>query len=93
MNKDNKKELFPIVDAAGNVLGSISRGEAHNGGKVLHPVVHLHLFNSKGELFLQNARNGRTYSPANGTRHVADILTTGRLRKRLCCVKCVRNWA
>ena len=43
-----------MVDEEGNVLGSISRGEAHNGTKILHPVVHLHVFNSKGELYLQH---------------------------------------
>lgn len=51
---DNKNELFPIVDTEGNVIGSILRSEAHNGSKRLHPVVHLHVFNSKGELFLQH---------------------------------------
>ncbi len=53
MNMDNKKELFPLVDEEGNVIGSILRGEAHDGSKKLHPVVHLHVFNSRGELFLQ----------------------------------------
>ena len=53
MNMDNKKELFPFVDEEGNVIGSILRGEAHDGSKKLHPVVHLHVFNSRGELFLQ----------------------------------------
>ena len=50
---DNSKELFPVVDAEGKVLGSITRGEAHGGSMVLHPVVHLHLFNSAGDLYLQ----------------------------------------
>ncbi len=52
--QDNKDEQFPVVDEQGNILGAISRGHAHDGSKVLHPVVHLHLFNSKGELFLQH---------------------------------------
>lgn len=50
---DNSKELFPVVDAEGKVIGSITRGEAHGGSMVLHPVVHLHLFNSAGDLYLQ----------------------------------------
>lgn len=50
---DNKEEIFPIVDETGNVLGSMKRSEAHSGTKKLHPVVHLHVFNSKGELYLQ----------------------------------------
>ncbi len=54
MMKDNPEEQFPIVDEDGNILGAISRGHAHDGSKILHPVVHLHVFNSKGELYLQH---------------------------------------
>ena len=50
---DNSSELFPIVDEEGNTLGKISRGKAHNGSRTLHPVVHLHVFNSQGQLYLQ----------------------------------------
>ena len=50
---DNLKELFPVVDEQGNITGCITRGEAHSGSMVLHPVVHLHVFNSKGDLYLQ----------------------------------------
>lgn len=46
-------ELFPIVDESGNTIGKTTRSFAHGGMKPLHPVVHLHVFNSKGELFLQ----------------------------------------
>lgn len=47
------KEMFPLVDEEGNITGAASRGECHNGSKLLHPVVHLHVFNSRGELYLQ----------------------------------------
>ena len=47
MNYDNKEEMFPIVDEQGNITGAATRGECHNGSKLLHPVVHLHVFNSK----------------------------------------------
>ena len=52
--RDNQQELFPIVDEEGNTIGSITRGEAHSGTKILHPVVHLHIFNSNGDLYLQH---------------------------------------
>ncbi len=52
--RDNSDELFPIVDEDGGVLGQITRGEAHGGSRVLHPVVHLHVFNSNGDLYLQH---------------------------------------
>ena len=50
---DNLQEIFPIIDEDGTVTGSATRGECHNGSRLLHPVVHLHVFNSKGEIFLQ----------------------------------------
>lgn len=53
IGKDNTEEMFPIVDEEGNITGAASRGECHNGSMLLHPVVHLHVFNSRGELFLQ----------------------------------------
>ncbi|MBR6287339.1 MAG: NUDIX domain-containing protein [Bacteroidaceae bacterium] len=51
--QDNNNEMFPLVDEQGNITGAATRGECHNGSKLLHPVVHLHLLNSKGELYLQ----------------------------------------
>lgn len=42
-----------MVDEAGNVMGAATRAQCHGGGMLLHPVVHLHLFNSRGELYLQ----------------------------------------
>ena len=50
---DNADELLPVVDTDGRVVGQATRGECHNGGMLLHPVVHLHVFNPEGELFLQ----------------------------------------
>lgn len=61
--QDNSNELFPVVDEEGNVVGKISRGEAHDGSKTLHPVVHLHLFNSKGELYLQKRPEWKDIQP------------------------------
>lgn len=51
--KDNEKEVLPVVDEDGQIIGSATRGECHSGSMLLHPVVHLHVFNSKGELYLQ----------------------------------------
>lgn len=61
--KDNKNELFPVVDEDGNVIGQTTRSEAHGGSKVLHPVVHLHVFNSKGELYLQKRPQWKDIQP------------------------------
>ena len=50
---DNQQELFPLVDKDGQVIGSATRGECHRGSRLLHPVVHLHVYNSKGDIYLQ----------------------------------------
>lgn len=51
--KDNSEEMLPLVDEAGNITGCATRGECHNGSKKLHPVVHLHVFDNDGRLYLQ----------------------------------------
>ena len=63
MNQDNAQELFPLVDEQGNITGSATRGECHNGSKLLHPVVHLHVFNSQGDLYLQKRPEWKDIQP------------------------------
>lgn len=60
---DNNEEMFPIVDEQGNVISAATRGECHSGSKLLHPVVHLHVFNSKGELYLQKRPEWKDIQP------------------------------
>lgn len=50
---DNTNELLPVVSPDGSVTGSATRGECHGGSRLLHPVVHLHVVNEAGELYLQ----------------------------------------
>jgi isopentenyldiphosphate isomerase len=65
MNSDNLNELLPEVDEEGRVIGQVTRGRAHAGkdSKPLHPVVHLHLFNPKGELYLQHRPTWKDIQP------------------------------
>lgn len=63
MNQDNNQELFPVVNEDGNIIGSATRGECHSGSKLLHPVIHLHVFNSKGELYLQKRPSWKDIQP------------------------------
>ena len=51
--QDNRHEMLPLVDEEGNITGAATRGECHSGSKLLHPVVHLHVFDSAGCLYLQ----------------------------------------
>ena len=60
---DNQQEIFPIVDESGKITGSATRGECHSGSKLLHPVVHLHVFNSKGDIYLQRRPDWKDIQP------------------------------
>ncbi|WP_353620728.1 NUDIX hydrolase [Gabonibacter chumensis] len=46
-------EWLPLVNEKGEVIGKATRRSCHSGSKLLHPVVHLHLINEKGDIFLQ----------------------------------------
>ena len=61
--KDNEQEIFPIVDEEGRVVGKATRGECHSGSRLLHPVVHLHVFNSQGDVYLQKRPEWKDIQP------------------------------
>ena len=63
MVKLNNKEMFPIVDEQGMVIGSATRQQCHSGAKLLHPVVHLHVFDNDGRLFLQKRSMAKDIQP------------------------------
>ncbi len=56
-------EYFPVIDESGNTIGKATRYECHNGSKILHPVVHLHIFNERGDLFLQKRSEQKDIQP------------------------------
>ena len=60
---DNQQEIFSLVDESGRVIGSATRGEYHSGTKLLHPVVHLHVFNSNGDVYLQKRPEWKDIQP------------------------------
>ena len=75
--KDNSEERFPIVDEEGRVVGSATRGECHSGGKLLHPVVHLHVFNSRGEVYLQKRPEWKDIQPGKWDTSVGGHIDYG----------------
>ena len=58
-----KEEWFPLVDSDGSVIGKATRKECHSGSKLLHPVIHLHVFNDAGDLFLQKRSESKDIQP------------------------------
>lgn len=58
-----KEEWFPLVNEAGETIGKATRKECHSGSKLLHPVVHLHIFNDAGDLYLQKRSMTKDIQP------------------------------
>jgi isopentenyldiphosphate isomerase len=72
------EELFPVVDEEGNQIGTAPRSVCHDGkSKLLHPVIHLHLFNRKGELFLQKRSKAKDLLPGYWDSSVGGHISPG----------------
>ena len=56
-------EYFPVVDSDGKVISKASRTECHSGSLLLHPVVHLHVFDAEGRLYLQKRADNKDIQP------------------------------
>ena len=77
MKQDRQDELLPLVDENGNITGTATRGECHNGSMMMHPVVHLHVFNSKGELYLQKRPEWKDIQPGKWDTAVGGHIDLG----------------
>ncbi len=56
-------EIFDIVDDEDRVIGSAARSEVHGNPELKHRVVHVLVFNSEGELFLQKRADDKDVQP------------------------------
>jgi isopentenyldiphosphate isomerase len=61
--KLSKEEWVPLVDEQGKVIGQAPRSRVHNGSKLLHPVVHLHVLNKNGAILLQKRPMNKLIQP------------------------------
>ena len=75
--KDNSDEMFPVVDEEGNIIDAASRGECHGGSMKLHPVVHLHVFNSDGDIYLQKRPQWKDIQPGKWDTAVGGHVALG----------------
>jgi isopentenyldiphosphate isomerase/intracellular septation protein A len=77
-NRFKREEWFPIVNNDGRIIGQAPRSVCHNGkSRLLHPVVHLHLFNSSGKLFLQKRAINKDIQPGKWDTSVGGHIGIG----------------
>lgn len=78
MNYQHPDEIFPVVDEDGNTIGEAPRSVCHDGiSKLLHPVVHLHLFDKEGRLFLQKRSIKKDVQPGKWDTSVGGHVAPG----------------
>ncbi len=56
-------EMLPLIEPSGIVYGQASREWCHSGSQVLHPVVHLHIMDRFGNLYLQKRAASKKLLP------------------------------
>jgi isopentenyldiphosphate isomerase/intracellular septation protein A len=56
-------EWFNIVSPDGKILGKAPRSVVHGNPNLIHPVIHVHIINSKGDIFLQKRSKNKEIQP------------------------------
>jgi isopentenyldiphosphate isomerase/intracellular septation protein A len=76
--KLKNEEWFPVVDEEGRVIGKAPRSVCHDGkSKLLHPVVHLHIFDREGRIWLQKRSLKKDIQPGKWDTSVGGHIAPG----------------
>jgi len=75
--KLSTEEWVPLVDENGKVTGQAPRSLVHNGSKLLHPVVHLHVINHTKALLLQKRPMTKQIQPGKWDTAVGGHISAG----------------
>lgn len=68
---------LPLVDEKGHIIGRATRETCHSGSFLLHPVVHLHVFNQQGRLYLQKRVETKDIQPGKWDTSVGGHVDEG----------------
>lgn len=71
------EEWLPIVNEQGEILGKAPRSVCHKGEKLLHPVVHLHVFNTQKQVYLQKRPMNKLVQPGKWDTAVGGHISFG----------------
>ena len=72
-----RDEIFPVVDEQGRVVGSARRSEVHGNPKLVHPVVHCLVVNTRGDLLLQRRSLRKDIQPGRWDTSVGGHVAFG----------------
>lgn len=71
------EEWLPLVNDQGEIIGKAPRSACHRGERLLHPVVHLHVFNHQKHLYLQKRPMNKLVQPGKWDTAVGGHISVG----------------
>jgi isopentenyldiphosphate isomerase/intracellular septation protein A len=77
MQQYKDEEWFDIVDEEGRVKGKAPRSVCHSGPGVLHPVVHVHIIDSRDRIFLQKRSKKKQIQPGKWDTAIGGHMSSG----------------
>jgi len=77
MPQDDQQELFYHVDENNQVIGSVTRGEAHTNPDIIHRSVYLFITNSNNQLLIQQRSFTKDKGPGQWAESVGEHVTYG----------------
>jgi isopentenyldiphosphate isomerase len=70
-------ELFDLIDEAGRIVGRATREECHRNPSLVHRAVHVLVFGSRGDLYLQKRAPTKDVQPGRWDTSVGGHLALG----------------
>lgn len=70
-------EYFPVVEPSGFVVGRSAREYCHSGAKPLHPVIHIHIVDRYGRIYLQKRSMRKEIQPGKWDTAVGGHISYG----------------
>jgi isopentenyldiphosphate isomerase/intracellular septation protein A len=72
-----KEEWLPLLNTKGEIMGKAPRSVCHSGKEYLHPVIHMHVINNRGEIYLQKRSMNKLIQPGNWDTAVGGHIAYG----------------
>ncbi len=76
-NKSAMEELFDLVDREDHVIGKATRQQVHGNPDLIHRVIHILIFNSVGEWYLQRRSWNKDTQPGKWDTAVGGHVDSG----------------
>lgn len=71
------EEMLPLCNEKGEITGKAMRSFCHRNPDAIHPVVHVHIINSDGKIYLQKRSMKKLIQPGKWDTSVGGHITYG----------------